>query len=160
MNDKNSRQLRAFHGLFGNGVKELVLTLFVFAALTASAEAMSSATASFLRSVGIDPQSEPARVADEDGMISTTYDGDVEENSLESLVAQNKRNGVRNFVGTRALIRKLKVDYDGTSFLRVTTRDGRFYVAPAEHYDPLFLTPEERELLSRKLDEEHRRLKR
>ena len=115
-----------------------LMTLSLLAALALSASAMSPAAEAFLRKVGIDPGSEQAGIADKDGAIATTYRGDSVEHSLESLVSQNKRNGVINFVTTRAFIRKLKADYAGTE-------------VPQSNYDALYLTKAERELVGRKI---------
>ncbi|MEK7388306.1 MAG: hypothetical protein AAB036_01260 [Elusimicrobiota bacterium] len=115
-----------------------LLALSLLLGVLSSASAMSPKVEAFLQRVGIDPRSEEARIADSDGVIETTYRGDSVKHSLESLVAENKPNGVRCFVTTRAFIKNLRADFKGTEI-------------PAEYYDALYLTKDERQLVGRKI---------
>lgn len=115
-------------------VLKKTIVMLALLAIAGSAQAMSPQVESFLRTAGLDPQSTEVRRADQDGVIRTTYNGDPEEHSLESLAIKGKTNGVKAFVDTREYIRRLKKDFAGTS-----------YEAPSR-FDPSYLTPEERKL--------------
>lgn len=100
--------------------------------------AMSPSTAEFLRSAGIDPDSEAAKLADADGTIHTTCNGDPVAVSLEKLAAEGAKNGARYFIVTRTFIRALKAGFAGTP-------------VPPEGYDGACLTPDEKKLALRKV---------
>lgn len=101
--------------------------------------AMSPSTAEFLRSAGIGPDSEAAQLADADGTLHTTCNGDPVAVSLEKLVAEGaKKNGAGYFVITRTFIRALKAGFAGTP-------------VPPEGYDGACLTPDEKKLALRKV---------
>jgi hypothetical protein len=117
-------------------MKKLIVIL-ALSAVAISAHALSPKAESFLRQAGLDPQAPEVRRAEQDGVIHTDYNGDPEAHSLESLAATGKTNRVRTFVGTREFIRRLKKDSAGTPI-------------PRSNYDPLYLTPEERELVLKK----------
>lgn len=102
---------------------------------------MKPETAEFLRSVGVDPESEDVVATESEGTVSTEYDGDPVEYSLDSLAAEKKKNGIVTFIGTRSFIRRLKKDWDGTSI-------------PKTNYDPKFLTREELGMAGRKFAEQ------
>lgn len=109
----------------------MILTLAAAAGLAVPATALSPAAEEFLRSAGLDPASEAVRLADQDGTIVTTYYGDPESNSLESLAKKGKRHGAASFVHTRGYLRKLKNDYAATPM-----PSGDFfsiYLTKAEH---------------------------
>ncbi len=122
-----------------------LLTLVCLATLGVAASAITPETEAFLTSIGITDKSEPnleqAEIADSDGLIKTTYSGDEVEYSLESLVKEKKKNGVRSFVTTRVFIRKLKADYKNTQ------------VPKSNYYEALYLTPDERKIVGRKMAE-------
>lgn len=101
---------------------------------------MKPETAEFLRSIGVDPESEDVLATEAEGTVATEYDGDPVEYSLDSLAAEKKKNGIVTFIGTRTFIRRLKKDWDGTSI-------------PKASYDPKFLTRTERGLVGRKFAE-------
>lgn len=128
-------------------------TAVVVQALTASKEAPSSPKAApapeaplspetivFLKSIGVDPESEDVQVAHKDGTISSVFRGKPISNSLESLAKEGSKKGVISFVTSRAFIRKLKADFAGTPI-------------PKVGYDGIYLTNEERLLVADKLVE-------
>lgn len=131
----------------GFGLSGLAASLLV-AILVLQANAMSPQTADFLRSAGLDPNSEAVRIADADGQISVIFHGDPETFSLEGLAAQRKTNAVKGFVATRAFIRRLKTDFANTRFAAPGGLGGPV------GYNPDFLTEEERALVRRKGREE------
>jgi len=118
-------------------MKPLALAAFYVAFLAASASAMTPETEQYLRTIGLDPQSADVVAVDAEGPVSTDYDGDVSEFSLDTLAAQKKKNGINSFIGTRTFIRKLKENFAGTSI-------------PKTNYDPMYLTPAERGQVGRK----------
>jgi len=99
--------------------------------------ALSAEAAAFLRSVGMDPNSEAVKIADADGEIHTTFHGDPKVYSLEKLVAEKLKNGVRQFVVMRAFIRRLKADFANTAI-------------PKVDYNGDYLTRDERQLMFKK----------
>ena len=116
-------------------------TLLLVATLAPQAEALSPQAAEFLRSIGLDPNSEAVRIADADGQISVIYHGDPKNFSLEGLAAERQTNAVKQFVAMRSFIRRLKADYANTKF-------------PTVDYNPDYLKPEERALVGRKVRDE------
>lgn len=118
-------------------MRPLLVAVIVVASVSA-ASALSPQSEAYLRQIGLDPAAADVRAADADGTIQTTYKGDLAEYSLESLASSRKRNGTIAFVTTRNFIRRLKDDFDGTPLLKTG-------------YDPLYLTPEERALVGRKV---------
>jgi len=102
---------------------------------------MKPETAEFLRSIGVDPESEDVVATEAEGTVATEYDGDPVEYSLDSLAAEKKKNGIVTFIGTRTFIRRLKKDWDGTSI-------------PRTNYDPKFLTRAELGMAGRKFAEQ------
>ena len=102
------------------------------------AQAMSPQTADFLRSAGMDPDSEEVRLADAEGTLELSRNGDAVFLSLEKLASEGAKNGARSFVTTRTFIRRLKADFAATT-------------VPAEGYDGYYLTLEEREFALRKV---------
>lgn len=118
-------------------MKPLALAALAAVFLAASASAMTPETEQYLRSIGLNPASPEVVAVDEEGPLSTTYDGDVSVFSLDSLASQKKKNGVNSFIGTRTFIRRLKENFAGTSI-------------PKSNYDPMYLTPEERGQVGRK----------
>jgi hypothetical protein len=123
-------------------MKKLFLIVCLFA-VALSAQAMSPKAEAFLRQAGIDLQAPEVRRAIKDGVISTTFGGDPEETSLESLALAGRTHGVKTFVETREFIRRLKKDFAHTSF-------------PTENYDPRYLTPDERKLAAKKVASEYK----
>lgn len=101
---------------------------------------LSPAGESFLKSIGVNLKAPDVQVAIADGVISTTYDTDPQDYSLDDLAVRKQKNGSQAFIGTRSFIKKLKANFAGTSM-------------PASNYDPLYLTPEERSLAGRKYAE-------
>lgn len=118
-------------------MKPLVLAVFAVTFFAVTASAMTPETAAYLKSLGQNPESEEIITIDAEGPISTSYDGDPEEYSLDILASQKKKNGIAAFIGTRGFIRKLKANFAGTSI-------------PKTNYDALYLTNEERGLVGRK----------
>lgn len=118
-------------------MKPLALAAFAVAFFAASASAMTPETAQYLRSIGVNPDSPDVAAVDAEGPVTTSYDGDASEFSLDSLASQKKKNGINSFIGTRVFIRKLKDNFAGTSI-------------PKTNYDPMYLTPEERGQVGRK----------
>lgn len=117
--------------------RRLRLTLLfgaILVALASPASALSPEAASFLVSIGIDPSSEEVKIADADGEIHTMVHGDPEVFSLENLAIAKRANGVRRFIFTRSLIRRLKADYAAFSFTDGGDAD----------YNGDYLTPEDR----------------
>ena len=90
------------------------IALLVTTALPHNALALSKEASDFLVSISIDPASEAAKLADQDGTINAVVGGDPEVNSLESLAIKKKKNGARCFIDTRAYIRRLRADYTHT----------------------------------------------
>lgn len=119
-------------------MKTLIFSL-LFAA--APAYAVSPATADYLRSIRIDPNSEAVRVADQDGLVKTTFRGRAFEASLEQLASVRHENETRCFVATRNFIQKLKTAFASTPMLK-------------ENYDPIYLRPEEKDLAGKKVAED------
>lgn len=103
---------------------------------TAPAAKMNPETAAFLRSVGVDPESEDVVATNAEGPVSTNRGGDPEVFSLDILASQKKKNGIVSFIATRVFIRKLKEDFNGTLI--------------PDLFDGRYLTPEERRLTARK----------
>ena len=101
---------------------------------------MKAETAEFLRSIGLDPESEDAQVAHQDGTISSIFRGKPISHSLESLAKEGSKKGVTSFITTRVFIRKLKADFAGTPI-------------PKVGYDGIYLTNDERLLVADKLVE-------
>jgi uncharacterized protein with FMN-binding domain len=102
------------------------------------AAAMSPATADFITSrCALDVNSEPVRVADQDGTISTTFQGDAAQFSLDILASQGKVNGLKAFVVSRHFIKQLKANFAGTSIPKA--------------YEAMYLTQEERRIVGRKI---------
>lgn len=118
-------------------MKPLALAALAAVFFAASASAMTPETDQYLRSIGLDPASRDIVAVDAEGPVSTSYDGDAEEFSLDILAAQKKKNGINSFIGTRVFIRRLKENFAGTSI-------------PKTNYDPMYLTPEERGQVGRK----------
>lgn len=118
-------------------MKPLVLAAFVVTFFAVTASAMTPETAAYLKSLGHNPESEEIVAIDAEGPISTSYDGDPEEYSLDILASQKKKNGIAAFIGTRSFIRKLKANFAGTSI-------------PKTNYDPLYLNNDERGLVGKK----------
>jgi hypothetical protein len=121
-----------------------LLTLALLAAATA-ASALTPETEAYLRGIGVDPQSPDVRIAEEDGVVRTTFEDLPREFSLEALVQEKKPNGVKAFIGTRAFIRRLRQNYAGTPF-------------PDANFDAMYLksagdNPSERALAGRKYSE-------
>jgi hypothetical protein len=101
---------------------------------------LSPAGETFLKSIGVNLQAQDVVVAIADGVISTTYDADPQDYSLDDLATRKQKNGSLAFIGTRNFIKKLKGNFSGTSI-------------PSTNYDPLYLTPEERSMAGRKFAE-------
>jgi hypothetical protein len=105
--------------------------------------ARSQQASDFLVSISIDPASEAAKQADQDGTITTVISGDPEVNSLESLATKKKKNGARCFIDTRAYIRRLKAGYAHT--------EPAMNAELLQSYAPrVYLTVEEQELMVKK----------
>ncbi len=119
-------------------MKSLMFALAVSSVLAAPAQALSPEAEAFVRKAGLDPASAAVRAADEEGPISTIYQGDEKEYSLESLAQEKAKNGLKAFVVAREFIRKLKANFAGTS-------------VPAGGYDGLYLTVDERKLALKKV---------
>lgn len=122
---------------FPLAVLAMLLCVPAQAALSPQAEA-------FLTSIGLISTSPEVSLAVNDGVISTTFNGDPEQYSLEQLALQRKTNGAKAFVGTRNFIAKLTANFAGTSI-------------PSTNYDPLYLTVQERALAGRKFAERFKR---
>ena len=122
----------------------LQLLLAVFLAITPakSAFALSKPAIDFLLSISVDPASENVKLADQDGTVKTIVAGDPEENSLESLAIAKKTNGVKNFINTRVLVRRLKADFSNTE---IPKAGDSLYP-----YDPRYMTVDERKLVGKK----------
>ena len=105
---------------------------------------LSPQAEAYMKSIGLDPRSKDVMLADADGVIVTTYEGDPAEYSLDQLALGRKKNGVRAFVGTRVFIARIKEDYARTNI-------------PTANYDPLYLTNDERALVGRKFAERFRK---
>ena len=120
-------------------MKPLILAV-AFAALFAPPSfALASQEESYLRKIGLDPKSAAVVAAEAEGTITTMYKSDMREFSLSGLIAQgNVPNGVKAFVATRAFIARLKRDFAGTP-------------VPKTNYDPMYLTDEERDLVTDKI---------
>lgn len=101
---------------------------------------LAPATIAFLGSIGLDPESEDVQIAHQDGTISSIFRGKEISHSLESLAKEGSKKGVSNFITSRVFIRKLKADFAGTSI-------------PKVGYDGIYLTKDERMLVTDKLTE-------
>jgi hypothetical protein len=106
--------------------------------LAPSAWALSPAASSFLSSIGLNPDDEAVKLADQDGEIAGEALGDPETFSLEKLALAKKPNAARQFIATRAFVRSLKADFEGTKL-------------PTTDYNASFLTKDERQLVGRKV---------
>ena len=115
----------------------LAVAFTLMTLLCAPALAMSQATADFLRSAGIDPDSEAVKLADAEGTIQTTYNGDPVSYSFDKLAADGAKNGAKRFVVTRTFIRALKANFATP--------------IPPEGYDGAYLTQDEKKLALRKV---------
>ena len=104
----------------------------------ASTDSMPTETAQFLRAVSVDPESKEIVLIYSEGPVETTYQGDPQVHSLDTLAAQKAKNGIKSFIVTRNFIRRLKKDFAGTPI-------------PAEGYDGGYLTLEERKLALKKV---------
>ena len=119
----------------------LIVALLVCAATPCLA--LTQQAADFLKSVGLDPASADVVVADKEGEIQTTYNGDPNSFSLEALASGKKARAVRVFVASRKAIRELKANF-------------KAYKIPAggnPDYDGVYLTPSERTLMVKKMQE-------
>lgn len=123
----------------------IALAALLASTLAQEALALSKQATDFLLSISIDPTSENVKLADQDGTIKTEYQGDPEEYSLESLAIAKKTNGVKSFIITRTLIRRLKADFSRTAL----PKSGD----PLHNWDPIYLTVDERALVGRKFRE-------
>lgn len=119
-------------------MKSLIFFVAVFAALAAPAGALTPETEAFLRKAGLDPASPAVRQAEAEGPVSTVYQGDEKEFSLDSLARDGAKNGIKAFVAAREFIRRLKANFSGTPI-------------PPAGYDGLYLTVEERKLALKKV---------
>jgi len=117
-------------------MKSLILSLFVVA-LALPAAALSPDAEAFVKSVGLDPASEDVRLAEQAGVINTTFMDEPVSYSLESLAAEKKKNGVIRFVTTRAFYARLSRD-PNTS-------------VPAANYESIYLTSAEKIVVGNKL---------
>lgn len=117
----------------------LLASLVILLSAPVRAE-LSPAGEYYLKSIGVNLQAPDVVVAIADGVISTTYDADPQEYSLDALAVRKQKNGSQAFIGTRSFIKKLKESFANTSI-------------PATNYDPLYLTPDERTLAGRKFAE-------
>lgn len=104
----------------------------------APAAKMKPETAKFLRSIGIDPESDEIALIYSEGPVETAYQGDPQTHSLDTLAAEKAKNATKRFITTRNFIRALKQDFEKTSI-------------PPEGYDGLYLTLEERKLALKKV---------
>ena len=101
--------------------------------------ALSPAASSFLSSIGLNSDDEAVKLADQDGEImGVDVYGDPETFSLEGLALAKKTNAAKQFIATRAFVRSLKADFDGTPL-------------PTVDYNANFLTKDERQLVGRKV---------
>lgn len=119
----------------------LLFTLTIFA--TSPCAALTQQAADFIKSVGMDPIAADVAAADKEGEIQTTYNGDPNTFSLEALASGKKARAVRVFVASRKAIRELKANF-------------KAYKIPAggnPDYDGLYLTPDERTLMVKKITE-------
>ncbi|PIR19031.1 MAG: hypothetical protein COV48_04270 [Elusimicrobia bacterium CG11_big_fil_rev_8_21_14_0_20_64_6] len=121
-------------------MKAFPLAVLAMSLCVPAQAALSPKAEAFLTSIGLIPTSPEVSLAINDGVISTTFNGDSEQYSLEQLATEGKRNGTKAFVGTRNFIAKLTANFAGTSI-------------PATNYDPLYLTVQERALAGRKFAE-------
>ncbi|UPT73134.1 MAG: hypothetical protein M0D55_14720 [Elusimicrobiota bacterium] len=103
---------------------------FLFVALAmiaaASASAMNPATETFLKEIGLDPQSAEIQAVQADSV--TTKTGVVK--TLDSLAAKRDEDGLRRFVATRNFVQQFR-------------QNPRTKFPPAELYDTSLLTPGE-----------------
>jgi hypothetical protein len=106
--------------------------------LALPAWALSPGAAAFLSSIGLNPDDEAVKLADQDGEITVDVYGDPETFSLEKLALAKKTNAAKQFVATRAFVRSLKADFDRTPL-------------PTVDYNANFLTKDERQLVGRKV---------
>jgi hypothetical protein len=116
-------------------MKSLIVSLFVVA-MALPAAALTPETEAYLKSIGLDPASEDVRLAEQAGVIQTTFMDEPVSYSVESLAAEKKKNGLIRFVTTRAFVAKL-------------TRDPSVNVP--ENYESLYLTSAEKILVGKKL---------
>ncbi|MDD5303818.1 MAG: hypothetical protein PHS14_12015 [Elusimicrobia bacterium] len=107
-------------------------------AAPAPAVTMKPETAKFLRSIGIDPESKEIALIYSEGPVETSYQGDPQVYSLDTLAAEKAKNAIKRFITARNFIRQLKQNFEETSI-------------PAEGYDGLYLTLEERKLALKKV---------
>lgn len=103
-----------------------------------TAPAMKAGTAAFLKATGFDPKSKEIALIHSEGPVETTYQGDPQTHSLDTLAAGKAKNALKRFVTTRNFIRALKANFAETKI-------------PAEGYDGLYLTLEERTLALKKV---------
>lgn len=120
-------------------MKPLVLAVAFTALFAAPSSALSPQGEAYLQKIGVDPRSDAVATAEADGNISTVFRNQPQEFSLSGLIGRsNTPNGVKAFIATRAFVAKLKQDFDGTPMLKT-------------NYDAIYLTPEERRLVARKI---------
>ena len=117
-------------------MKTLVLSLFALV-FAMPAAALAPETAAYLKSIGLNPDSEDVRMAEQAGEIETTFMDEPVTYSVESLARDKKKNGLIRFVATRAFITKLKRNFDSTRI--------------PELYESIYLTTDERSLVGRKV---------
>lgn len=118
-------------------MKSLFIAFSAAVLLAGPAFALSPEAEAFVRSAGLDPQSDSVRAADQEGTIETTFRGDSASFSLEALAIQKKKNGVLAFVTTREFIKKLAANIR-TPF-------------PKAYYDGMYLYPAERLVVAQKI---------
>src|SRR5438046_1445409 len=119
-------------------LSRIIIALSCVMLFASPALALSPKVADFLRSAGIDPNSDEVKLVDAEGTVHTSYQGDPVYVNLEKLAAEGAKNGARRFVVTRTFIRRLKADFAGTK-------------VPQEGYDGLYLTLDERQLALKKV---------
>lgn len=101
---------------------------------------LSPAAEKFIRSIGLDIKSPDVQLAIADGTIETYHSRDeLISYSLESLAREKNKSHVTKFIATRALIHKLKTDFEGTQ-------------TPPGSLDMKYLTLKERYLAMDKVD--------
>lgn len=120
-----------------------VLAISAGAAVSAAASKknkLSPTAEKFIRSIGIDINSPDVQLAIADGTIETYHSRDeLISYSLESLAREKNKSHVTKFIATRALIHKLKTDFEGTQ-------------TPPGSLDMKYLTLKERYLVMGKVD--------
>lgn len=99
-------------------------------------EALPGESRAYLRSIGLDPDSEEVHSAELAGTVEATNGGVPASLSLHSLIREKKRDAVIGFVKSRGYINALESGFDETP--------------PLEDYDPSFLTVKERTLAEKK----------